>query len=104
MATILGQITLNEIVIFEVDGVPSEGIEAAVGSFGTDTNTGILYTKTGPTDVDWTAVGSTNSVKQFSYHRIITDESVDIPTNQSMITTTMELDGFLCVSGGFIFL
>jgi hypothetical protein len=102
MATILGQITLNEIVIYEFDGVPSTGIEATVGSFGTDTNTGILYTKTGPADTAWVAVGS-SGVRNFSYHKIETDLALELPINQSMITTGLELDGFLELSGGLVF-
>lgn len=104
MATILGQITLNEILVLEIDGVPSAGIEAPVGSFGTDINTGILYTKTGPADTTWVAVGSSTLVRNFSYHKIETDLALEIPADQSMITLNLELDGFLCVSGGLVFL
>jgi len=103
MATILGQITLNQILVLEIDGVPSSGVEAPIGSFGTDVNTGILYTKTGSADIDWVAVGSSSSVRNFSYHKIETDLALELPINQSMITTGLELDGFLELSGGLVF-
>jgi len=104
MATILGQITLNEILVLEIDGDPSSGIVAPIGSFGTDINTGILYTKTGPADTVWVAVGSTSSTRNFSYQKIETALALEIAVNQSMITTFLELDGFLDLSGGLVFL
>jgi len=51
----------------------------------------------------WTLVGG-SSVKNFSYHKIIEDSSLEIPIEQHMITTHIELDGFLDLSGGLVFL
>lgn len=61
MATILGRITVNEISVLEFDGNPSSGAGTTgqVGDFGTDTTTGIMYTKTSALATGWVQAGAT---------------------------------------------
>lgn len=40
----------------------------------------------------------------FSYHKVAINESVIIPTNQHMITTSLEVDGFIDVEGSVVLL
>lgn len=40
----------------------------------------------------------------FSYHKIAVNDQVLIPSNQHMICTSVEIDGFLDVDGGVVFL
>lgn len=42
--------------------------------------------------------------KNFSFHKVIEDSTLLIPENQHMITTSIELDGFLEFDGGVVFL
>lgn len=43
-------------------------------------------------------------VENFSFHRVAADKSVIIPQNQHMICTSVEIDGFLDIEGGLVFL
>ena len=40
----------------------------------------------------------------FSFHKVAINESVIIPVNQHMITTSLEVDGFLDVEGSIVLL
>lgn len=42
--------------------------------------------------------------RNFSYHKIITDFVLTISENQHMICTSLEIDGFLDLDGGLVFL
>lgn len=42
--------------------------------------------------------------ENFSFHKVATDKSLSIPLNQHMICTSVEVDGFLDVEGGLVFL
>jgi hypothetical protein len=57
VATILGEVTLNEVFIVSVAGDPtiSGGTPSPVGSLALD-STGVLWQKTGPLDTAWTAL------------------------------------------------
>jgi len=60
---ILGQITVNEISVAELDQSPLvDPISLPIGSLGIDTVTGIVYSKIGPLDSDWTELGSAGAV------------------------------------------
>jgi hypothetical protein len=54
VATILGEVTLNEVFIISVAGSPASGAgtPAPTGSIALD-NTGFLWTKIGSADTDW---------------------------------------------------
>lgn len=40
----------------------------------------------------------------FSYHKININETVSIPSNQHMISTSLEIDGFLDIEGSVVLL
>jgi hypothetical protein len=63
MATITGQITVDEVLIIEVSGDPSitGGTPAPTGSIALD-NTGKTWTKFGPLDTEWSTVSSHESL------------------------------------------
>ncbi len=42
--------------------------------------------------------------ENFSFHKIAVDKSVTISENQHMICTSVEVDGFLDIDGGVVFL
>lgn len=42
--------------------------------------------------------------ENFSFHKVAVDESITIPINQHMITTSLEVDGFLDVEGSIVLL
>jgi hypothetical protein len=48
--------------------------------------------------------GSASSPENFSYHKIVENKTVRIESDQHMITTSVEIDGFLDVEGGIVFL
>jgi hypothetical protein len=47
---------------------------------------------------------ATSGADNFSYHKIDVDLTLSIAASQSMITTFLEIDGFLDLSGGLVFL
>lgn len=51
-----------------------------------------------------TELGIGEATKNFSYHKIAMDESISIQSNQHMISTSLEVDGFLNVEGSVVFL
>lgn len=72
---VLGQITVNEITILEVDANPStgSGAEAPVGSIAIMTDGSGIYQKTGAADTAWTLVTfpSTISANQVSFSTLV---------------------------------
>lgn len=40
----------------------------------------------------------------FSFHKVLTGVTLSIPTEQHMICTSLEIDGFLDLDGGLVFL
>ena len=42
--------------------------------------------------------------ENFSFHKVAVDVSITIPTDQHMITTSLEVDGFLDVEGSIVLL
>lgn len=58
MANILGELTINEISVAELDDDPRlVGVDLPVGSIAVDTNNGHLYTKTGALNINWEYLG-----------------------------------------------
>jgi hypothetical protein len=51
-----------------------------------------------------TELGISEGAENFSFHKVAQDDSVLIPSNQHMICTSVEVDGFLDVEGGLVFL
>lgn len=51
-----------------------------------------------------TELGIGAGADNFSYHKIAVNDQVLIPSNQHMICTSVEIDGFLDVDGGVVFL
>lgn len=51
-----------------------------------------------------TEIGIGAEADNFSYHKVEVDDSVLIPSNQHMICTSIEIDGYLDVDGGLVFL
>lgn len=51
-----------------------------------------------------TELGIGSGAENFSYHKVELNDSVLIPLNQHMICTSVEVDGFLDVEGGLVFL
>ena len=51
-----------------------------------------------------TELGIGSGAENFSFHKVAQDDSVLIPQNQHMICTSVEVDGFLDVEGGLVFL
>jgi hypothetical protein len=51
-----------------------------------------------------TELGIGAGADNFSYHKIAVDDSVLVPSNQHMICTSVEIDGFLDIDGGVVFL
>lgn len=46
----------------------------------------------------------TSGSNNFSYHLVEVSATLNIPENQHMIATSLELDGFLDLDGGLVFL
>jgi hypothetical protein len=60
---ILGEITVNEILILEVDENPiSSPIEAPIGSLAVMTDGSAEYHKFGPNNNDWAPTNNVNSI------------------------------------------
>lgn len=69
MATVLGRLTLNNgVVILNVDQDPSAGpgTPGEIGSVALDSSTGVLYTKTGALDTQWSAVGGSGVASELT--------------------------------------
>lgn len=72
---VLGQITLNEILLIEVDAAPNVSpVDAPIGSIAIMTDGSGIYQKTGPSNIDWTNVFALNlpiPADQVSYSTMV---------------------------------
>lgn len=87
MATILGQITLNEISICEITGNPTvTGLDLPSGSLALDANNGKMYLKTGNGNLDWEEANSSSPgpADDLSF---IFDGSISVRANGSFRTS-----------------
>lgn len=76
---VLGQITLNEILLLEVDAAPNVSpVDAPIGSLAIMTDGSGVYQKTGPSNIDWSNV--------FTYN-------LPIPANQVSFSTLVTFFG-----------
>lgn len=76
---VLGQITLNEILLLEVDAAPNVSpVDAPIGSLAIMTDGSGVYQKTGPSNIDWSNV--------FTYN-------LPIPANQVSFSTLVSFFG-----------
>lgn len=51
-----------------------------------------------------TELGILAPTRNFSQHLVLADETLNIPVNQHMICTHLEVEGFLTADGGIVFL
>lgn len=54
--------------------------------------------------IDPVFVAGASGPENFSYHKIIAGKTVKVEAEQHMITTSVEIDGFLDLEGGLVFL
>ena len=60
---ILGEITVNEVLILEVDVSPSiDPVDAPIGSIAVVTDGSAVYHKFGPGTSDWAVANNANSI------------------------------------------
>lgn len=88
---VLGQITVNEILVFEVDAPPttiSNAINAPIGSMAIVNNGQGVYQKVGPADTDWVLRTYLNTYANIKYHYRVNG-------NTSNSTTTFNTVGTL---------
>jgi hypothetical protein len=79
LANILGELTLNEISIVELDGSPIiSGVNLPVGSYGVNTNNGFLYLKTGAASTDWQFVGPRTILTASQTGDVTTTSTTDV--------------------------
>lgn len=76
MANILGRITINQTLLYEVDADPSVlGLVSELGDLAINANTGEIYRKSGVADTAWKNLSFDNFTQQESANGTITTTS-----------------------------
>lgn len=105
MAIVLGQVTINEIRVYQVDSDPSAaaGTIASVGSLAIDQATGVVWRKFGSLDTEWTPViygsnwqttsnpATTNNNSQAAYVSQLTLSTPSLPLGDYELETKTKM-------------